>query len=156
MKFSHCLLLLTLLITQPQAFADVTPQGSQIVGTWILEKSNNPLPSGEVVPYCTGLHGMIIYSEDGFVSVSINCAPTGVGKEPADISDRRFFYAGTYDYDGQNVVHNLHNASQTNLIGTSFKREVKLEDDLLILSGHNQGQEFSAHWRRVAKKAKKP
>ncbi len=122
-----------------------------LVGTWILEKSDNPLPDGSVVPYCTGVHGMIIYTTEGYVSVALNCAAQGNGDEPADISGRKFFYAGTYKFDGKNVSHKMLNASQPELIGTSFTRRVSIDarGTRLILSGTNQGQEFSAHWKKV-------
>lgn len=139
---------LTLLSTQ-----SYSKPNASIVGTWILEKSNNPLPDGSVVPYCTGVHGMIIYTAEGFVSVALNCGekPEGIETEPADISGRKFFYAGTYTFDGTRVTHTMLNASQPELIGKSFSRDVKLNKSKLILTGENQGQHFSAHWVRVRK-----
>ena len=125
-------------------------QTSPLVGTWILEHSDNPMPDGTVVPYCTGVHGLIIYTAEGYVAVALNCAPQGQGNEPADISGRKFFYAGKYSFDGVHVTHALLNASQPELIGTSFARKVSIEGNRLILSGNNQGQEFAAHWIKVA------
>src|SRR5262245_12748615 len=81
-----------------------------LVGTWLLEHSENTLSDGTVVPYCTGAHGMITYTNEGFVSVALNCAPTGNGKEPADSTGRKFSYAGTYHYNGRQVTHDLMNA----------------------------------------------
>lgn len=135
----------------PLAFIEFTAHGkpASLVGTWILERSNNPMPNGTVVPYCTGVHGMIIYTEEGYVSVALNCTEHGQGNEPADVSDRKFLYAGTYDYDGRNVTHHLLNASQTELIGQSFTRSVQMKNSVLTLTGVNQGQEFSAVWRKV-------
>jgi len=129
-----------------QSFATTSP----LVGTWILEKSENPMPNGQLVPYCTGVHGMIIYTEEGYVSVALNCAPEGHGNEPADISGRKFFYAGTYQYDGKTATHQMLNASQPELIGESFSRAVTIQGSELILTGVNQGQTFSAYWRRVS------
>lgn len=120
-----------------------------MVGTWILEKSDNPLPDGRIVSYCTGVHGMIIYTKEGYVSVALNCGPRGDSEEPADISGRKFFYAGKYSFDGKEVTHTMMNASQPELIGKSFVREVSINGALLTLTGENQGQEFSAQWRKV-------
>jgi hypothetical protein len=138
------LVLLALLSTAPSLAAT-----SPLTGTWILEKSDNPMPDGSLVPYCTGVHGLIIYTADGYVSVGLNCAAQGHGSEPADISGRKFFYAGTYQFDGKQVTHHLLNASQPELIGEDIARDVQLEGDELILTGVNQGQSFSAYWRRV-------
>lgn len=131
--------------------APLLAAANPLVGTWILEKSENPMPDGTVVSYCTGVHGMIMYTTEGYVSVALNCAAEGNGNEPADISGRKFFYAGTYNYDGHRASHKMLNASQPELIGSSFSRKVTIKGDLLILSGVNQGQEFSAYWRRVRK-----
>lgn len=133
------------LMFQVPAFAGAP----ELVGTWILEKSENPMPDGSVVSYCTGVHGSITYTDEGRVSVSLNCAPEGKGSEPADISGRRFFYSGPYKYDGKFVTHTMQNASQAELIGQSFSREVTIDGDLLVLTGDNQGQKFSAYWRRL-------
>src|SRR5689334_1488528 len=95
MKLTSILFSAALLMTST-AFAASSP----LVGTWALEKSENPMPDGSVVSYCTGVHGFIIYTEEGYVSVALNCAPQGNGSEPADISGRKFFYTGTYQYDG--------------------------------------------------------
>lgn len=144
MKTLKQLVVLGLLATTP-AFAASSP----LVGTWILEKSENPMPDGSIVSYCTGVHGMIIYTEAGYVSVALNCAAVGNGPEPADISGRKFFYAGTYQFDGKVATHQMMNASQPELIGESFSREVTIQGAELILTGVNQGQKFSAYWRRV-------
>ena len=122
-----------------------------LVGTWILEKSENPMPDGSVVSYCTGVHGMIIYTPEGYVSVALNCAEEGTGSEPADVSGSKFFYAGTYDFDGKSVTHKMLNSSQPELIGSGFARKVTIKGDHLILAGVNQGQEFAAYWVRVKK-----
>lgn len=144
MKNMNRLVLLGLLMASP-----VFAANSPLVGTWILEKSENPMPDGSIVSYCTGVHGMIIYTEEGYVSVALNCAAVGNGPEPADISGRKFFYAGTYQYDGKVATHQMMNASQPELIGESFTREVTIQGTELILTGVNQGQKFSAYWRRV-------
>ncbi len=125
-------------------------EANSLVGTWILEKSDNPLPDGTVVPYCTGVHGLIIYTADGHVAVALNCGPKETETaEPADISGRKFLCAGTYEFNGMQVTHHLTNASQPELIGKSFVRRVGINDQTLVLSGENQGQVFSATWRRV-------
>ena len=146
MKKRNFLFLLGLLIATP-GFAANSP----LVGTWILEKSENPMPDGSLVSYCTGVHGLIIYTAEGYVSVALNCDPVGHGQEPADISGRKFFYAGLYHFDGVRAVHKMLNASQPELIGEVFTRDVTIRGSELILTGVNQGQKFSAFWRRASR-----
>ena len=83
------------------------------------------------------------------MSVSLNCGPKELEKEPADISGRKFFYAGTYDIKDGKITHYLMNASDVHLIGKGFSRELNLKGDELILTGENQGQKFSAYWKKV-------
>jgi hypothetical protein len=146
MKIVNVLASIAVVLFQTSSFAAASP----LVGTWILEKSENPMPNGKLVSYCTGVHGIIIYTSDGYVSVSLNCDPVGRGKEPADVSGRKFFYAGTYQFDGTRATHLMLNASQPELIGETFSRFVTIRGSQLILTGMNQGQAFSAYWRRVS------
>ena len=146
MKIAKCLVLLLLSLISAEVYAASSP----LVGTWILEKSENPMPDGSLVSYCTGVHGLIIYTEDGYVSVALNCDPVGHGKEPADVSGRKFFYAGTYQFDGKKATHLMLNASQPELIGESFSRDVSINGSELVLTGVNQGQAFSAYWKKVS------
>src|SRR4051812_37006678 len=91
---------------------------SPLVGTWALEGSENYLPGGTIVPYCTGAHGFIIYTKEGYVSVALNCAKAPVDeegqpeKEPADATGRMYFYTGTYSYDGKTATHTILNSSE--------------------------------------------
>jgi hypothetical protein len=132
------------------AAAAASAAPGSLVGTWELVHSENTLPDGQVVPYCTGAHGMIIYTPEGYVSVALNCAEEGQGFEPADLTGRKFFYAGTYRYDGQEVVHTLLNASEPAMIGSRPARRVTLRGDTLILSGESQGLAFTATWAKTA------
>jgi hypothetical protein len=129
--------------------SDLADLNKQLAGVWILEKSENPMPNGAMVSYCTGVHGMIIYTSEGYVSVALNCAEKGNGEEPADVSGRKFFYAGKFAFDGSKVTYNIQNASDFDLIGTSIKRTVSISGNELILSGENHGQSFSAYWKKV-------
>jgi hypothetical protein len=126
-----------------------TITATDLVGTWILVDSLNPNSTGPDEPYCNGVHGKIIYTADGYVSVSLNCGPRLKASEPADISGRKFFYSGKFSLEGSQVTHHLDNASDVNLIGTDTVREASLDGPLLTLKGVNQGRTFTAVWRKV-------
>ncbi len=81
--------------------------------------------------------------------MALNCDPVGHGREPADLSGRKFFYSGTYKYDGKRATHKMLNASQPEMIGETFTRDVTIRGSELILTGVNQGQSFSAYWKRA-------
>src|SRR6185437_7029769 len=121
--------------------------GSDLVGVWRLIQSEDPMPNGTIVPYCNGVHGYIIYTPDGHVSVALNCGPRANKVEPADVSGRMYFYTGTYRVSGNTVTHYIENASDTQLIGDSVTRNIELHGDTLELSGLSQGQKFSATWQ---------
>ena len=122
---------------------------ADLVGVWKLIKSENPMPDGTTVSYCNEVHGYIIYTSEGYVSVSLNCGPQLNESEPANVSGRKFFYTGTYDVKGSEVTHHLENASDTQLIGSDSKRYVTFARSVLVLTGENQGQSFSAFWQKI-------
>jgi hypothetical protein len=139
-----------LLISAATAYGESAPLvPSDFVGVWKLVKSENPMPDGSLVTYCNGVHGYIIYTAEGYVSVSLNCGPKVSDNEPADISGRKFFYTGTFTLEGNVVTHHLENASDVQLIGTDSVRTAGLIGSVLVLTGVNQGQTFSAYWQKV-------
>jgi hypothetical protein len=121
-----------------------------LIGVWILEESENYMPNGEVVPYCTGSHGMIIYTKEGIVSVALNCGEVEEGTiEPANSTGRKLSYAGRFSFDGSDVTHHIMNASEPSMIGSEFTRRVELNGQRLSLSGEIRGQRFTARWIKL-------
>lgn len=88
-------------------------------------------------------HGILIYSPDGFMSVSINSTPT---ENP---SDSILFYAGKYSLSANTVRHEVCNASDPARIGREMVREFKLENGILTLVARGEFGKAVLCWRKI-------
>lgn len=121
-------------------------------GTWKLESFEIEETSGNVRPWGTGTHGLLIYSATGHMSVSINRNVENKSDVPAqNIYDSILFYSGTFKVDGKTITHQVTQASNPQRIGKTMLRFAKLDGDLLTLSSPQESF-GTAHlkWRRVA------
>lgn len=121
-----------------------------ITGVWELVGSENEVDGVTTkTPFCTGFHGTILYTPGGYNAVSINCGEKKdeTIDEPADYFGRKFFYAGKYKVDGNEVIQTPDNASDLSLIGKPALRVMSFDKDILILEGEN-GSKFRARWRK--------
>jgi len=91
--------------------------------------------------------GLLIYTADGHVSVSIN---RNVGSPNFRIEADCLFYAGTYKVIGSEIVHHILSATDPERIDREMKRTFLLmTEDLLLLSGKSQaGRPFKLTWKR--------
>ncbi|QFZ24279.1 hypothetical protein EKG83_16345 [Saccharothrix syringae] len=119
-----------------------------MVGTWRLERYADVAPPGEG-PLGPTPEGVLIYTRDGHVSVSMMRAPAPPGAEVAFMG-----YAGTWRLVGTDrVVHDVLVASHAHLPGTAQVRDVELDGDRLTLAGVSRlggaprGRVLT--WRRV-------
>lgn len=107
----------------------------QIVGTWsldsfIIEKDD------QANPWRDGAYGLLIYSHDGYMSVSVN-----VPKSDPEWERYSFFYAGTYRLESEGTVaHSVRNASNPARIGQTLLRKASLKDDRLQLIAADPGE----------------
>lgn len=71
------------------------------------------------------------------------------------MSDEKFksilFYAGTFEVDGNKVIHHVTNASDINRVGKDMIREVILENDKLILIAKGDFGLTTLSWRKINK-----
>jgi hypothetical protein len=120
-------------------------------GSWRLESFTIEDPTGNVRPWGKNTHGLLIYSPDGFMSVSINRDnERKTGNDAKDLFDSILFYSGTYSDDGVVIRHKVTNASNPDRIGRDMIRYATLEGDLLTLKSpvESFGQ-ATLIWRRV-------
>lgn len=109
-------------------------------------------------PYGESPSGLLTYSSDGFVQVSI----ARQGREPLGTNNVRrapierqiaayqtyFTYAGPYEIDGDTVIHHILLSAQPELVGTEQHRHAELGNGQLVLSADylpSNSQTFRQH-----------
>lgn len=124
----------------------------QVLGTWRLVSFEIEDPNGGISPWGQNTHGLLIYAESGFMSVSINKdIEASSDGEANDILDSVLFYAGTYFIDGDVIRHQVTEASNPKRIGKEMIRYTSLENEILTLTTpvESFGRAILA-WKRVA------
>lgn len=117
-------------------------------GSWTLENFEIEKPDGSKNPWGEAMSGLLIYSPDGYMSVSINRRPKS--EEAQGQLDSLLFYSGTYSVSEDSIKHQVENASGLSRIGKEMVRFYKLENDLLHL--YTSKQEFGVArltWKKV-------
>lgn len=115
-----------------------------LIGTWKLVSVEHRSPDGEVRnPYGPNPAGYIIYTPEGFMSVTIMGADrpsfasgdrlAGTREELAAAAERYMSYCGTYDYQGERVIHHVRVSLLPNWVGTAQVRAVQLDGNRLTL-----------------------
>lgn len=125
---------------------------SDICGTWKLESFQIKAHDNQISAWGRDVHGLLIYTESGHMSVSIN---KSVEKD-ADLSeienifDSILFYSGTYRFEGDTICHRVTNASNPSRIGKDMVRYPELNSNTLTLTSPEDsfGQAILT-WRRV-------
>ena len=120
-------------------------KGFDICGTWHL-KAFKLIKDGVVEPWRNGAHGILIYSPDGFMSVSINSDPT-----QKDWIDTILFYAGTYEVIGDEVTHKVLNATSGERISKTLVRKARFNSEVLSLTAEGSYGKAVIEWQRLSK-----
>jgi hypothetical protein len=122
-----------------------------VSGTWILDSFNIIEPTGKIRLWGENTNGLLLYTPDGYMSVSINKAVSPIGSNcPKDLIDSILFYAGTFSITANIVTHKVTNASNPLRIGKEMIRYAKIQDNLLELKSpvESFGQAILV-WRRL-------
>lgn len=117
-------------------------------GAWGLESFEIEKPDGPKRPWGRDMSGLLIYSPNGLMSVSINRRP--ISEKPSDILDSLLFYSGRYSVKENKILHYVENATGLNRIGREMVRFYKLDGDLLHL--YTQKEDFGTArltWKRI-------
>lgn len=122
-----------------------------LVGSWQLESWTIGYSDREEFSYPFGEspQGLLVYSEDGWMSAALSRADRG--RLPEDVSPRSlpdaalaeaynsyFHYAGRYRVTGGDVVHYVTQSLYPNFPGTEQLRHAELDGHTLVLSGKDQ------------------
>lgn len=118
-----------------------------IVGEWKLQdfiiESN-----GEIRPWKNNAHGLLIYTESGYMSVSIN-GEIETEKSFSDKFKSILFYSAKYRIEEDNIIHEVINASDVNRIGKQLIRTAFQEKDKLILIGKGEFGVATLTWKKI-------
>lgn len=125
---------------------------NQIVGAWLLESFLIESPQGETRNWGANSQGLLLYTDSGHMSVSINKdVENKSAVEAQNFFDSILFYSGTYAVDGQTIKHKVTQASNPNRIGKELLRFATLEGSLLTLvSPVESFGKAILKWRKVA------
>lgn len=107
----------------------------KIFGVWKLESFLIEISNGETRQWGSNTHGLLLYTETGHMSVSIN--KDVENKSTVDVQnifDSILFYSGTYSVDGNTIKHMVTQASNPSRIGKELLRTATLEGNLLTLT----------------------
>ena len=136
----------------------------ELVGTWQMVSWTQRRGLEEILPMGEAPVGSIIYTEDGFISVNIMRRQraqmlsgdfvTASEQEKAVAFGDYLGYAGTFELDGEDVVHHINCASFPNWVGQRQTRRPRLEGGILTLDAAARivsGVSVTATlvWRRV-------
>lgn len=123
----------------------------QLEGTWQLESWTIGYSDRDdfTYPYGEDPQGLLLYTEDGWMSASISRKqraplPEGVSfrKLPdevrAEAFSSYFHYAGRYRVVGGDVIHYATQSLNPNMAGTEQLRHAELDGQTLVLSGKDQ------------------
>ena len=121
----------------PAVAADVS-----ILGTYrLVSEERTIVDTKEVIPG-TGARGYITYGDDGHMIVLIVRQPRPKPEGAEKITDQQRIelfrtitaYAGTYEFDGSTIEHNIEISMNEVWSGTKQVRSVKRDGDHLIYS----------------------
>lgn len=137
-----------------------------LVGAWQLESWTVGYSDRDdfSYPYGEDPQGLLLYSEDGWMSASIARKERALFAD--DVNYRKmpdadkgeafssyFHYAGRYQVDGADVIHYVTQSLNPNFPGTEQLRHAELDGQTLVLSGKDKVGEVtrfhSLVWHRT-------
>lgn len=123
---------------------------SNIVGVWSLESFTIVDGNNNTKNWGKNVHGLLIYTNSGHMSVSMNRDMESTGNEFKDIYDAGLLYSGSFKIDGNTIIHKVTEASNPQRIGKDQTRYAKLDNGILVLSSPKESF-GTAHltWKRL-------
>ena len=124
---------------------------NDLIGTWQLQSWTLGYADRDEFsyPYGEEPEGMLLYSNDGWMSASIG--QSGRASLPEDVSYRKlpdalkaaafssyFHYAGRYQVVDGDVIHYVTQSLNPNFPGTEQLRHAELDGQTLVLSGKDE------------------
>ena len=107
----------------------------KFVGAWHLRSFDISKNGEDPAPWGSDIHGRIVYTADGTVSVAMNKAIEEPRKDSRNVLASLNFYAGTYRVEGDTMIHTVTEASAPSRIGKELRRTFELSGDTLTFLG---------------------
>jgi hypothetical protein len=118
-------------------------------GAWQLISFSIDRSDTGLKPWGENISGLLIYLQNGYMSVSINKTVATTGNPEKDILDSILFYSGRYQVAGDLITHQVTNASNPNRIGKEMVRFATFSGDDLILTTPKESYGIATLvWRR--------
>ena len=115
-----------------------------LIGAWRLVAYEGHTGNNVVYPLGEDATGYIMYTADGYMSVTMMAAGrtnfaggdmfSGTDKEKIAAAGSYVSYCGKYEYQGDRVIHKIEAAFFPNRVGTEQVRFVDLDGDALTLT----------------------
>ncbi len=119
---------------------------SSIYGPWTLVEFANFSSTGSKVVWTGTQSGRLIYVEPDIVSVAINRFGQNPGGSTIELNS---FYSGRFEWrDQTTIVHIVQQSSDTSRIGQRQVRTIKINGDILELSGKGLTGDVLLTWKR--------
>lgn len=117
---------------------------SKIIGSWKL-KSFTIEKNRLIRDWRKNSHGILLYTNDGHVSVSINSD----FKNESDFFDSVLFYSGKFEIHENKIYHKVINATSTSRIGKIMERDFTINGDNLKVVGEGSFGIATLCWVRI-------
>mgnify|MGYP000700467507 CR=1 FL=1 len=123
----------------------------RLVGTWLLERFLIESIDGEIRDWGRNSKGQLIYTDNGYMSVSINREVENKSSiEAQNYFDSILFYSGTFTIDKDIIKHQVANASSPTRIGKELIRYAKMDGNVLTLTSPKESFGTAIlSWRKV-------
>jgi hypothetical protein len=123
----------------------------KVQGSWTLVSFQIEPKEGPVRDWGKNAHGLLFYSASGHMSVAINKDVVRESEnEFEDLFDSILFYAGTYQVEGDLILHKVTEASSPERIGRELLRYAKFNGDQVTLTTpHESFGRAILTWRKA-------
>ena len=122
-----------------------------IAGTWELQSFEIEDLQGNRRSWGTGIQGLLLYTNSGHMSVSINKnVEKKTDNDAQNIFDSILFYSGSYSVEANIIKHQVTQASNPARIGKEMIRYAELNEDVLTLESPKESfGKAILKWKRI-------
>jgi len=125
---------------------------NQVTGAWELQSFEIEDLEGNRRPWGNDTKGLLLYTESGHMSVSINKKVEQKSEiEAQNIFDSILFYSGTYSVKDKQIKHQVTQASNPARIGKEMIRYAELKNEILTLESPKESfGKAILKWKKIA------